>query len=209
MINSYLTGPKEVLSGQAQAPAIKAIVFTMSRSDKGGSLGGEGGLVGSGGGSLDGSELGELDVGLEVLHGGVSLGVVAVDHHGLDEVDGVGSGGVTTGHLVVDHGHGVVEGVGPDLSVHVDDTLPGEVLEHEPVDSHGGGLLLEDLVHRDDLALALSDLVLALHLVPELGPGKYLVLSEHADSVASRLRLGLAGQLSSDDPVLSDLQTQH
>jgi hypothetical protein len=53
--------------------------------------------------------------------------------------------------------------------------------------------------------LALSDLVLSLHLIPEVGSGEDDVLSEDSDSEAGWFRGGFTRKLSSDNPVLLDL----
>ena len=50
-------------------------------------------------------------------------------------------------------------------------------------------MLLIDFLHRDDLALDLSDFVLSLHVVPELRLSKDRVLAEHSHSVESRVRV--------------------
>ena len=51
----------------------------------------------------------------------------------------------------------------------------------------------------------LSDLVLSLHVVPELRLGKHWVFGEDSHSVEFWVRALLRGQSSSDDKELSDL----
>ena len=176
-----------------------------SRSDKDWSAGsGEAGGMSSGWGSLLDGELWELEVAPEELLGLFSQnGVVGLDD-GLDDVDGISSGTMSTGHLLVHGGNGTAEGGGSVLLVHVDNISSGGVLEDDSVVLDGSGFLLEDLGNGDDLSLALSDLVLSLHLIPEVGSGEDDVLSEDSDSEAGWFRGGLTRKLSSDNPVLFD-----
>ena len=62
------------------------------------------------------------------------------------------------------------------------------------------------LVDRDDLSLALSDLVLPLHEVPELGLGIDIISSEDSDPVDYRVLLFLSCVLPSTYKVLLNLQ---
>jgi hypothetical protein len=53
--------------------------------------------------------------------------------------------------------------------------------------------------------LALSDLVLSLHLIPELGSSEHDVLGKDSDSVACWLWGSFTWKFSSDNPKLLDL----
>lgn len=172
-------------------------------SNEDGSGGGEGALVGSSGSSLELGELGEAESLLGELSDLRADGVG--DAGGLDDVDALVSGGVTTRELRVQLGDGTAEGGGTVLLVHVHIILSGEVLEHNTVGLDRLSLTLEDLADGDDLTLALADLVLSLHLVPEAGTSEDGVLGEHSDSEASGVRVLVARRLSADDPVLSNL----
>lgn len=57
----------------------------------------------------------------------------------------------------------------------------------------------------DDLTLYASDLVLPLHVVPELGPGEDGVTGENAHSEELGVSLFLSWEGSSDDVELSNL----
>lgn len=59
----------------------------------------------------------------------------------------------------------------------------------------------------DDLALYASDLVLSLHVVPELGPGEDGVTGEDAHSVKLGVCLLLSWESSANDVELSNLIT--
>ena len=85
-----------------------------------------------------------------------------------DDLDGVVGGGMATGHLHVHLGSSSAEGRVSVLLVHVHGTGTGEVTENDAVVSDAADLLLEDLAGGDDLTLDLTDLVLTLHVVPEL-----------------------------------------
>jgi len=122
-----------------------------------------------------------------------------------DNLDGVVVCAVTTRHLHVHLGDSSAERRVSELLVHVHSTSAGEVTENDTVVSDGSGLLLKDLAGGDDLTLNLSDLVLPLHMVPELGPGEHGVCGEHTHSVELRIRGLLSGKSSADNVVLSQL----
>ena len=164
--------------------------------------------MGRGGRSLQLRQLGEAEGLLgELSNSGVLLvELVVLEADGLDDVDALMTARVATGELLVHLRDGAAEGDIAVLLVHVNVVLSGEVLEHDAVVLDGGGLALEDLAHGDDLTLALADLVLSLHLVPELGASDDGVLGEHSDSEAGGLGCLRSGSLSADDPVLLDLE---
>jgi len=91
------------------------------------------------------------------------------DNGGSDDLDRVESGRMATGHLHVHLGDGTAERDVSVLLVHVDGICTSQVTEEDAVVADSTGLLLEDLGGGDDLTLDLADLVLALHVVPELG----------------------------------------
>ena len=180
-------------------------IKSLSRSDEGGSGGCEEGSVSGGGSSLDLGQLGEPDVSLGELAGSFSEDLVVWLDDGLDNVDGVSSGGVSTGHLRVHLGHGSAEGGVSVLLVHVDEALSGKILQDDSVVLDRVGLSLEDLAQRNDLSLRSPDLVLSLHLIPELGSSDDGILGKYSNSIACWLWVSLAGRLSSYDPVLVEL----
>lgn len=98
------------------------------------------------------------------------------------------------------------EGGVSELLVHVDGFSSGQVSENDAVVLDDASLLFVDFLDGDDLTLDLSDLVLSLHVVPELGLGKDWVGGEHSHSVEGGVRLRLSGEASADDEELSDLQ---
>lgn len=139
------------------------------------------------GGSLDGSGLGEDNTSSGELDGLLTDGVGIGNDGGLDDLDGLSSSGVTTGHLHVELGDGSAKGDVSELLVHVNGGGTGIVSEEDTVVSHDTGSLLEDLAGRDDLSLDSSDLVLSLHVIPELGSSEDLVSAEDSDSVEGGL----------------------
>jgi hypothetical protein len=170
------------------------------------------GSVGSGGSvqrlvgrALDVVRFWESNVLVGELVDLVASHVRVAQHGGSDDLDGVTGGGMTTGHLHVHLGDGAAEGHVSELFVHVDGIGTGQVTQNDAVVSDGAGLLLEDLRRRDDLTLDLADLVLSLHVVPELRPGEHGVALEHTHSVELGLRNVLRGQGSADDVELLDL----
>lgn len=66
-------------------------------------------------------------------------------------------------------------------------------------------MLFVDFLDGDDLTLDLSDLVLSLHVVPELGLSKNWVGGEHSHSVEGGVRLLLGREASANHEELSDL----
>lgn len=178
-----------------------------SCSDESWSGGGEStGSVSSGWGSLLGGEFWEPKGGLKILSSLLSQHVVWMLDHSLDNVNGVSSGRVSTGHLGVHLGDGSAESGSSVFFVHVDDIGSSFVFKHDAVVFDVGSFSLEDLADIDDLTLALSDLVLSLHLVPELGSSEHDVLGKDSDSIAGWLWIRLAWELSSDNPKLLDLK---
>lgn len=115
------------------------------------------------------------------------------------------SGRMSSGHLHVHLGDGSAEGHVSVLLVHVNGTCAGEVTENNAVVFDGANLLLKDLTRGDDLTLNLANLVLSLHVVPELRPGKDGVSLEHTHSIELGVRNLLSCEGSSDDKELSHL----
>ena len=161
--------------------------------------------MGSSWSSLLGGELWELEVTPEELLGLLSQnGGVWLDD-GLDDVDGISSGTMSTGHLLVHVGNGTAESGGSVLLVHVNNISSCSILKYDSVVLHGIGLLLEDLGNGNDLSLDLSNLVLSLHLIPELGSSENDVLGKDSNSIACWLWGSFTWELSSDNPKLLDL----
>ena len=156
-------------------------------------------------GPLGGCEFGEPEAGLQVLrglrssHSGLSL----LDS--LNDMDGFSSGRVSSSHLTVHLGNGVAEAVASVLLVHVDDTSSSEVLKHDSVVLDRVCFSFEDLAHGHNLALALSYLVLSLHLIPESSSSNHTILSKHADSEAGWVGVLIGWELSAHYPPLLDL----
>jgi len=135
-----------------------------------------------------------------------STNVSGGDNAGSDDLDRVGSGAMTAGHLHVHLGDGSAKRHVSVLLVHVNGTSTGEVTEDNTVVSDGTGLLLVDLAGGDDLTLNLTDLVLSLHEVPELRSGENGVSSENTHSVESGIGNLSGSEGSSDNEELSQLQ---
>ena len=78
---------------------------------------------------------------------GFSEAVVWVLDNCLDNVNGITSGTVSTGHLTVHLGDSAAKGVCSVFLVHVHDIGSSSVLQDDTVVLDGRGLLLEDLAH--------------------------------------------------------------
>ena len=164
---------------------------TLSYSDEGGSLGLESGLVSLCGCTLTLVGLGEL--GRQFSEG---LGVLASESSnghdaGTDDLDSLSTSGMAAGHLGVHLGHSAAKGDVTVLFVHVDSEGTGQVAQNNTVVLDAVSVLFVDFRSRNDFTLDLADLVLALHVVPELGASKHGITSKDADSV----KLGLRSRL--------------
>jgi hypothetical protein len=179
-----------------------------TRSEKGGSVGLEDSFELFCGGTLDGVDLGETDGSIGELAGSLTLEVLGIDNGGLDDLDGFPSGRMASGHLKVELRDGTAEGHVTVLLVHVDGAGSGVVSQEDAEVLHAAGLLLGDLGGGDDLSLYAADLVLTLHVVPELGTGKDFIPGENADAVEDGLWHTVARQLSADNIELTHLHTK-
>ena len=150
----------------------------------------------------------EFNVLVVILADLLAAHVRVVQHARPDDLNRVLSSTVATSHLHVHLGNGTAEGDVSVLLVHVDGIGTGQVSEDNTVVADGTGLLLVNLAGRDDLTLNLADLVLALHVVPELGAGEDGVALEDAHAVEGRVGGLLSGQGSSHDVELSQLRRQ-
>lgn len=177
-------------------------------SDEGGSISLEGGPEGLCGGSLALVNVGEANASVVESDDGLSLDVRSLQHAGTDDLHGLSSGTVLTGKVDVKLGNGAVKSVCAVLLVHVDGVRAGLVSENNAVVLDVIGILLEDLACGNDFTLDLADLVLALHVVPELGAGENGVTSEDAHSEKLGVRILFAGEGSADHVELSDLNTR-
>ena len=126
-------------------------------------------------------------------------------NNSLNDVDGISSGTVSTGHFGEHLGNSAAKGGGSVFFVHVHNIGSSSILKDDSVVLDGVGFLLKDFTDRNDLTLALSNLVLSLHLVPELGSGKDDVFGEYSNSIACWLWIGFVWKLSTDNPELFDL----
>ena len=107
-------------------------------------------------------------------------------------------------------GDGTSEGGVSELLVHVDWVSSRQVSKNDAVVLKHASMLFVDLQNHvrraeaylrdiDDLTLDLSDLVLSLHVVPELALGKNCIWGEYSHSVESGIWVLLSGQCSSNN----------
>ena len=105
----------------------------------------------------------------------------------LDDLNEFPSSAMSSGHFTVHLGDGSAKGDISVLLVHVYDTSSSKISKHDSVVLDRVGFFLEDLTNRDDLSLGSSNLVLSLHLIPELRSSDNNVLCEDSNSIASWL----------------------
>lgn len=141
----------------------------------------------------------------DVLLGALSDNISVGKNDSLDNVDGLSSGTVSTSHFTEHEWYGGVECGSSVLLVHVYNILSGSVFKDDTEVLDGSCLSLEDFTEWNDLSLALSDLVLSLHFIPELGSSKNCVLCEDSNSVQGWLWISLTWELSANNPILTDL----
>lgn len=141
-------------------------------------------------------------VGLNTGHGEL------INHFSSDDLHGLGTAGVLTSQIDVELRDSVAEGVGSVFLVHVDGISTGEVSEEDTVVLDAASVLLEDLGGGHDFTLALSNLVLALHEIPELRSSEDLVPGEHTHAVKLWLWNLISWQSSSNNIELSHLHLE-
>lgn len=115
---------------------------------------------------------------------------------------------MSSAHLHVHLGDGAAEGRVSVLLVHVDGVSSREVSKNDSVVLDRLSFLLEDLSGGNDLSLNLSDLVLSLHEIPELGSRQNGITGEHSHSVERRRGVLLGRQGSADNEKLSQLKEE-
>lgn len=147
----------------------------------------------------------EPDVVSSELSNVVASELTVIEHAGSDNLDGFSSGAMSSGHLHIHLRDGSAKSVVSVLLVHVNSSCSSQVSKENAVVSEAGRLLLEDFTGGDDFALDLSDLVLALHVVPELGASNDSVAFEHTHSVKLWVRVSFGGQGTTHNVELSNL----
>jgi hypothetical protein len=177
-------------------------------SDEGGSVSLEGSSEGLCGSSLTLVNVGEADASVVESDDGLSLDFRGFQYAGAYDLDGLSSSTVLTREVDVKLGNGTAKSVCAVLLVHVDGVRAGLVSENNAVVLDVIGILLEDLACGNDFTLDLADLVLTLHVVPELGASENGVTSEDAHSEKLGVRILFAGESSADHVELSDLNTR-
>lgn len=148
---------------------------------------------------LEGASLGELEHLISSQFSNLSGG------RGSDDLDRLFSGTVATGHLEVHLRNGTAERGVSVLLEHVDGSSSGQISQVNAIVLHSVGSLLEDLAGGDDFTLDSSDLVLTLHVVPEVRASDNWVTTENAHSVKSWVWLSLGWESTANNVVLSNL----
>ena len=134
-----------------------------------------------------------------------TLDIGVADDARPDDLDRVMGGAMSTGHLHVHLADGSAEGHVSVLFVHVNSIGTGEVTKHDAIVPDCARLLLEDFACGDDFTLNLANLMLSLHVIPELGASEHSVLLEHSHSVELRIGALLGSKSSSHNKELSHL----
>ena len=122
-----------------------------------------------------------------------------------DDLDRVMGGAMSTGHLHVHLADGSAEGHVSVLLVHVNSIGTSEVTQNNAIVPDCARLLLVDFASGDDFTLNLANLMLSLHVIPELGASNNSVLLEHSHSVELGIGVLLSCKSSSHNKELSHL----
>merc|ERR1712083_52312 len=155
--------------------------------------------------TLEVNSLWELEVLIVVL---CSLGSSALrigDNTGSDDLDRLLSGTMSSSHLHVHLRDGSAKCRVSVFLVHVDDDGSCQVPQDDSVVPDRSSLLLENLTGVDNFTLNPPDLVLPLHVIPELGPRENGVACEYAHSVQLWVLILRSWEASSNNVELSNL----
>merc|ERR1719384_3056970 len=115
--------------------------------------------------------------------------VVVGDDARSDDLDRVVGGTMSSGHLLV----------------HVNSIGTGEVTQNDAIVPDCARLLLKDFARGDDFTLNLANLMLSLHVIPELGASDHSVFLEHSHSVELGVGVLRSCKSSSHNKELSHL----
>ena len=146
---------------------------------------------------------GELDLGVVVLLEGDPVAVLGADDRVLDDLDAVPPSAVAAGHLIVELVDGAHECRVPELLAHVVGSAPRVVPKPDGVVLHDTSVLLNNLVHRQNLAGRLLHLLVLVKKVPKAGLGGHLVFGKNLHAVQLRVGLVVRGGLAADDIVVA------
>ena len=148
---------------------------------------------------------GELNLGVVVLLGAGSLGVLGLDDGGPDDLNRLLAGRVSTSHVVVEGLHSIHQLGGSELLVHVVCAGPTVVSQPNAVVLHHIRALLVNLIHAQDLACGLLHLGVLVQEVPESGTSYNLVGCKQVHLEQLRGWVYFSGCLTAYDLEVTDL----
>lgn len=122
--------------------------------------------------------------------------------HNLKDVNATKAGAVAAGHILVEGLDGVSTGQLTELLVHVVSSGAGVVTQPDAEVLHLLGVLLVDLVERNNLTVSLLNTLQTLQEVPETRLRDNNVWSKDAHAVELRLWRRLSWQMAADHLVL-------
>lgn len=143
----------------------------------------------------------ELDLGIVELLDVHTTSLGSCDGLHLDDLDGVGTGTMTSAHVTVALCNGTTDRQVTVLAVHVVCARTGIVTQPDAKVLDFNGRCLVHLLQGDNLASGLLELLQLAQEVPETGFGDNVVGSEDTHLVQRRLWLLLAWQLAANDLV--------
>lgn len=143
----------------------------------------------------------ELDLGIVELLDVHTARLGSCDGLHLDDLDGVGTGTMTSAHVAVALCYGTTDRQVTVLAVHVVCARTGIVTQPDAKVLDFDWRCLVNLLQGDNLASGLLELLQLAQEVPETGFGNNVVGSEDTHLVQRRLWLLLAWQLAANDLV--------
>jgi len=148
---------------------------------------------------------GELNILLGKLHTIGPLQILSLNSGSPDDLDGTGTGAMTSSHLVVELGDGSGELQITVFPVHIMGTGTGRITEPDSVILDNVGVLLSDFNNIEDLSGGLLHLTELMHVVPELGLCNNLVGGKDEHAVGFRVGEVGSGSFAANNLVLVHL----
>ena len=151
----------------------------------------------------------ELDAVAVELLSGSTASLAGRDFINRNDLDTAETSSVATSEILVQLLNSTNSGGISVLFVHVVGASLAVVSQDNTVVLDGEGVLLKNLINRDDFTTSLLDLVLTRKEVPETALSKDGALGKEGHSVDGRLGSGLCGKMASNNLVLVVSNVRH
>ena len=145
----------------------------------------------------------EFDRRLGELHGVATFQVLGFDDPGADNLNGTGSGSVSTGHFVVELRDGAAEGHVTELPVHIVRARSGGVTQPNSVILDDPCVLLFDFNAIHNFTRRLFHFTELMHVIPEFGFGNHRIGGEQEHAVGFWIGMIVGGGLATNHLILT------